>query len=113
MDVLFVGGIRERILEYKDESQRLDQCSRLFDSSVANNTFELDASRIVQVNYYIIRTTCPYILLILVCFLGIWMSLQFLFLVEKLTWSLFMIERVLGFPWNFQNSNVLKSHCTS
>lgn len=40
--------IEERILEYKDESQRLDQCSRLFDSSVANSTFELDASRIVQ-----------------------------------------------------------------
>lgn len=40
--------IEERILEYRDESQRLDQCSRLFDSSVSNNTFELDASRIVQ-----------------------------------------------------------------
>ncbi|CAO2827962.1 unnamed protein product [Amaranthus hypochondriacus] len=40
--------IEERVLEYRDESQRLDQCSRLFDSSVANNTFELDASRILQ-----------------------------------------------------------------
>ncbi|KAH9616485.1 hypothetical protein KSS87_019904 [Heliosperma pusillum] len=40
--------IEERILEYRDESQRLDQCSRLFDSSVSNNSFELDASRILQ-----------------------------------------------------------------
>ncbi|KAH6765435.1 hydroxyproline-rich glycoprotein family protein [Perilla frutescens var. hirtella] len=37
-----------RILEYRDESQRLDQCSRLYDSSVSNNGFELDASYIVQ-----------------------------------------------------------------
>lgn len=40
--------IEERILEYRDESQRLDQCSRLFDSSVRNDAFELDASHIVQ-----------------------------------------------------------------
>ncbi|XP_074267795.1 nuclear pore complex protein NUP58-like [Silene latifolia] len=40
--------IEERILEYRDESLRLDQCSRLFDSSVSNNAFELDASRILQ-----------------------------------------------------------------
>ncbi|KAK4393356.1 Nuclear pore complex protein [Sesamum angolense] len=40
--------IEERILEYRDESQRLDQCSRLYDSSVSNNGFELDASYIVQ-----------------------------------------------------------------
>lgn len=40
--------IEERILEYRDESQRLDQCSRLYDSSVSNDGFELDASRIVQ-----------------------------------------------------------------
>lgn len=40
---------RGRILEYRDESQRLDQCGRLYDSSVSNDTFELDASRIVQV----------------------------------------------------------------
>ncbi|KAB1214685.1 hypothetical protein CJ030_MR5G022134 [Morella rubra] len=38
----------ERILEYRDESQRLDQCSRLYDSSVCNDAFELDASHIVQ-----------------------------------------------------------------
>ncbi|OVA15453.1 hypothetical protein BVC80_1229g36 [Macleaya cordata] len=38
----------ERILEYRDESQRLDQCSRLYDSSVSNDGFELDASHIVQ-----------------------------------------------------------------
>lgn len=41
---------RERILEYRDESQRLDQCSRLYDSSVSNEGFEQDASHIVQVN---------------------------------------------------------------
>lgn len=40
--------IEERILEYRDESQRLDQCSRLYDSSVSNDGFEFDASRIVQ-----------------------------------------------------------------
>ncbi|XWS33679.1 hypothetical protein CRYUN_Cryun22dG0103500 [Craigia yunnanensis] len=28
--------IEEWILEYRDESQRLDQCSRLYDSSVSN-----------------------------------------------------------------------------
>ncbi|MBA0655612.1 hypothetical protein Goklo_008079, partial [Gossypium klotzschianum] len=38
----------ERILEYRDESQRLDQCTRLYDSSVSNEGFELDASHIVQ-----------------------------------------------------------------
>ncbi|GER30837.1 hydroxyproline-rich glycoprotein family protein, partial [Striga asiatica] len=40
--------IEERILEYRDESQRLDQCSRLYDSSISNNGFELDASYIVK-----------------------------------------------------------------
>ncbi|XP_042974749.1 nuclear pore complex protein NUP58 [Carya illinoinensis] len=40
--------IEERILEYRDESQRLDQCTRLYDSSVCNDAFEPDASRIVQ-----------------------------------------------------------------
>ncbi|CAN1225203.1 Nuclear pore complex protein NUP58 [Linum grandiflorum] len=40
--------IEERILEHRDESQRLDQCSRLYDSSVSNEGFELDASHIVQ-----------------------------------------------------------------
>ncbi|GAB4848929.1 Nucleoporin p58/p45 [Ancistrocladus abbreviatus] len=40
--------IEERILEYRDESQRLDQCSRLFDSSVSNDAFALDAGHIVQ-----------------------------------------------------------------
>uniref|UniRef100_A0A1D1ZGL3 Nucleoporin p58/p45 n=1 Tax=Anthurium amnicola TaxID=1678845 RepID=A0A1D1ZGL3_9ARAE len=40
--------IEERILEYRSESQRLDQCNRLYDSSVANNGFELDATRIIQ-----------------------------------------------------------------
>ncbi|KAL9378412.1 hypothetical protein Peur_029747 [Populus x canadensis] len=40
--------IEERILEYRDESKRLDQCSRLYDSSVSNEGFELDASQIIQ-----------------------------------------------------------------
>ncbi|KAM1174696.1 hypothetical protein FF1_027229 [Malus domestica] len=40
--------IEERILGYRDESQRLDQCSRLYDSSVSNDAFEHDASRILQ-----------------------------------------------------------------
>ncbi|XWS41968.1 hypothetical protein CRYUN_Cryun17cG0127900 [Craigia yunnanensis] len=44
----FLLQIEERILEYRDESQRLDQCSRLYDSSVSNEGFELDASHIVQ-----------------------------------------------------------------
>lgn len=35
-------------MEYRDESQRLDQCGRLYDSSVSNEGFELDASHIVQ-----------------------------------------------------------------
>lgn len=35
-------------MEYRDESQRLDQCSRLYDSSVLNEGFELDASHVVQ-----------------------------------------------------------------
>ncbi|KAL9671893.1 hypothetical protein QQ045_009466 [Rhodiola kirilowii] len=40
--------IEERIMEHRDESQRLDQCGRLYDASVLNDGFELDASRIVQ-----------------------------------------------------------------
>ncbi|KAE8703787.1 Nuclear pore complex protein NUP58 [Hibiscus syriacus] len=44
----FLLQIEERILEYRDESQRLDQCSRLYNSSVSNEGFELDASHIVQ-----------------------------------------------------------------
>ncbi|CAH9084202.1 unnamed protein product [Cuscuta europaea] len=40
--------IEEKILEYRDESQRLDQCSRLYDSSVSNDGFELDASHSIQ-----------------------------------------------------------------
>ncbi|GFP80945.1 nuclear pore complex protein nup58 [Phtheirospermum japonicum] len=40
--------IEERILEYRGESQRLEQCSRLYDSSVSNNGFELDSSYIVK-----------------------------------------------------------------
>ncbi|KAK7252856.1 hypothetical protein RIF29_37099 [Crotalaria pallida] len=44
----FLLTIEERILEYRDESQRLDQSSRLYDSSVSNDGFEVDASHIVQ-----------------------------------------------------------------
>ncbi|XP_010446719.1 PREDICTED: nuclear pore complex protein NUP58-like isoform X2 [Camelina sativa] len=40
--------IEEKILEHRSESQRLDQCSRLYDSSVSSEGFEFDASRIVQ-----------------------------------------------------------------
>ena len=40
---------RDKIREYKDESERLDQCSRLHDSSISNVNFELDASHIAQV----------------------------------------------------------------
>nr|GMC92065.1 nuclear pore complex protein NUP58 [Ipomoea batatas]GMD53947.1 nuclear pore complex protein NUP58 [Ipomoea batatas] len=35
-------------MEYRDESQRLHQCSRLYDSSVSNDGFELDASHNIQ-----------------------------------------------------------------
>ncbi|XP_019421984.1 PREDICTED: nuclear pore complex protein NUP58-like isoform X2 [Lupinus angustifolius] len=44
----FLLQIEERILEYRDESQRLDQSSRLYDSSVSIDGFEVDASHIVQ-----------------------------------------------------------------
>ncbi|KAL6655466.1 hypothetical protein ACP70R_006292 [Stipagrostis hirtigluma subsp. patula] len=40
--------IEDKIREYRDESERLDQCSRLYDSSVSNISFELDASHIAQ-----------------------------------------------------------------
>ncbi|XP_048549813.1 nuclear pore complex protein NUP58 [Triticum urartu] len=40
--------IEDKIREYKDESERLDQCSRLHDSSISNVNFELDASHIAQ-----------------------------------------------------------------
>ena len=54
---------RERILECRDESQRLDQCSRLYDSSVLNYGFEQDASHIVQVSSF-----KAHISLVLLCF---------------------------------------------
>ncbi|KAJ6803476.1 nuclear pore complex protein NUP58-like [Iris pallida] len=44
----FLLQIEEKILEYKGESQRLDQCSRLYDSSVPPDNFELVATHIVQ-----------------------------------------------------------------
>ncbi|GJM98631.1 hypothetical protein PR202_ga15660 [Eleusine coracana subsp. coracana] len=40
--------IEDKIREYRDESERLDQCSRLYDSSISNVNFEQDASRIAQ-----------------------------------------------------------------
>ncbi|XP_020262993.1 nuclear pore complex protein NUP58-like [Asparagus officinalis] len=40
--------IEEHILEYRDESQRLDQCSRLYDSSVSSDNFDLVTSQIIQ-----------------------------------------------------------------
>lgn len=40
--------IEDKIRDYRDESERLDQCSRLYDSSISNVNFELDASRIAQ-----------------------------------------------------------------
>ncbi|KAF3513505.1 hypothetical protein F2Q69_00008866 [Brassica cretica] len=43
-----VNILRKKILEYTSESLRLDQCSRLYDSSIATEGFEFDASRIVQ-----------------------------------------------------------------
>lgn len=47
--MIIILDCREKILEYRDESQRLDQCTRLYDSSVSNEGLELDASHIVQV----------------------------------------------------------------
>lgn len=40
--------IEDKIRDFKDECERLDQCSRLYDSSISNANFELDASRIAQ-----------------------------------------------------------------
>lgn len=34
---------------YKHESQMVDQCSRLYDSSVSGDSFEANSSRIIQV----------------------------------------------------------------
>ena len=45
-----VNILRKKILEYTSESLRLDQCSRLYDSSIVTEGFEFDASRIVQVS---------------------------------------------------------------
>lgn len=52
-DVLFPNWFcRDKIRDYKDECERLDQCSRLYDSSISNANFELDASRIAQVRIF-------------------------------------------------------------
>lgn len=49
---LNVQFCRDKIREYRDESERFDQCSRLYDSSISNVNFELDASRIAQVRIF-------------------------------------------------------------
>ena len=63
--VCLCESFRGKILEYRSESQRLDQCSRLYDSSVSTEGFEFDASRIVQVlmipslySYWLISVLC-------------------------------------------------------
>ncbi|KAJ4880235.1 Nuclear pore complex protein NUP58 [Raphanus sativus] len=43
-----VNILRKKIMEYRTESQRLDQSSRLFDSSISTQGFESVASRIVS-----------------------------------------------------------------
>ncbi|KAG8050017.1 hypothetical protein GUJ93_ZPchr0009g2379 [Zizania palustris] len=40
--------IEDKIRGYRDESERLDQCARLHDSSISNVNFELDATHIAQ-----------------------------------------------------------------
>ncbi|MCO5574653.1 hypothetical protein L7F22_028443 [Adiantum nelumboides] len=44
----FFLQVEARILEYRDESRRLDECDRLFDSLALNEGFEVDAARISQ-----------------------------------------------------------------
>ncbi|KAL5210012.1 hypothetical protein ABZP36_005635 [Zizania latifolia] len=40
--------IEDKMREYRHESDLLDQCSRLYDLSVSNRSFELDASQVSQ-----------------------------------------------------------------
>lgn len=40
---------RARILEYRDESQRLDQCARLYDASALKRSFDNEAATVRQV----------------------------------------------------------------
>ncbi|KAG8042873.1 hypothetical protein GUJ93_ZPchr0316g2713 [Zizania palustris] len=44
--------IEDKIRGYRDESERLDQCARLHDSSISNVNFELDATHIAQVGLF-------------------------------------------------------------
>ncbi|KAI5067884.1 hypothetical protein GOP47_0016229 [Adiantum capillus-veneris] len=44
----FILQVEARILEYRDESRRLDECDRLFDFLALNEGFEVDATRISQ-----------------------------------------------------------------
>jgi hypothetical protein len=44
---------RGRILEYRDESQRLEQCGRLYDAGALKRGFEDEAATVRQV-----RTAC-------------------------------------------------------
>ena len=59
---------RDKIREYKDESERLDQCSRLHDSSISNVNFELDASRIAQVGLFPLLKFFHYTEFMYLCF---------------------------------------------
>lgn len=42
---------RDKMLEYREESRRLDQCQRLYDSSALQKGFELESQRICQVRH--------------------------------------------------------------
>lgn len=44
---------RGRVLEYRDESQRLEQCGRLYDAGALKRGFEDEAATVRQV-----RTLC-------------------------------------------------------
>ncbi|KAH9306635.1 hypothetical protein KI387_011039 [Taxus chinensis] len=46
-----LSQIEERILQYRHESQMLDQCGRLYDISALNEGFEHDAARILQLDF--------------------------------------------------------------
>lgn len=47
------------MLEYRDESRRLDQCQRLYDSAALHKGFELESVRISQVRSSVIITRNP------------------------------------------------------
>ncbi|KAL2623403.1 hypothetical protein R1flu_003608 [Riccia fluitans] len=41
-------AVEEKMLEYREESRRLDQCERLYDSSALHKGFELESQRLCQ-----------------------------------------------------------------